>query len=304
MPIYMAKAGGFFFVVFGTIVALSGLVQINPVWAYGPYMPDQVTAGSQPDWYVGFLDGALRLMPNWEISALGVTLSINVFFPAMILAPALLTVLALYPWIERFATRDNREHHLLDRPRNVPVRTAIGAATVAFYIVLMIGGGNDVIAYNFDLSINTMIRILQVSLFVVPVVTFIVTKRIALSLQRRDRDLLLHGRETGRILRLPSGEFLEIHEPVDEETRAKIMAKADVEPLALPEAVDEHGVANPEAKKGRRRAKVSGFFYKDNVPLPTEEELAAARHHLEHELDEAVEAGSKAAKEIAGQQSH
>ncbi|MCU0283856.1 MAG: ubiquinol-cytochrome c reductase cytochrome b subunit [Candidatus Nanopelagicales bacterium] len=304
MPIYMAKAGGFFFVVFGTIVALSGLVQINPVWAYGPYMPDQVTAGSQPDWYVGFLDGALRLMPNWEISALGVTLSINVFFPAMILAPALLTVLALYPWIERFATRDNREHHLLDRPRNVPVRTAIGAATVAFYIVLMIGGGNDVIAYNFDLSINTMIRILQVSLFVVPVVTFIVTKRIALSLQRRDRDLLLHGRETGRILRLPSGEFLEIHEPVDEETRAKIMAKADIEPLALPEAVDEHGVANPEAKKGRRRAKVSGFFYKDNVPLPTEEELAAARHHLEHELDEAVEAGSKAAKEIAGQQSH
>jgi ubiquinol-cytochrome c reductase cytochrome b subunit len=304
MPIYMAKAGGFFFVVFGTIVALSGLVQINPVWAYGPYVPDQVTAGSQPDWYVGFLDGALRLMPNWEISALGVTLSINVFFPAMILAPALLTVLAIYPWIERFATKDNREHHLLDRPRNVPVRTAIGAATVAFYIVLMIGGGNDVIAYNFDLSINTMIRILQVSLFVVPIVTFIVTKRIALSLQRRDRDLLLHGRETGRILRLPSGEFLEIHEPVDEETRAKIMAKADVEPLALPEAVDEHGVANPEAKKGRRRAKVSSFFYKDNVPLPTEEELAAARHHLEHELDDAVEAGSKAAKEIAGQQSH
>jgi ubiquinol-cytochrome c reductase cytochrome b subunit len=304
MPIYMAKAGGFFFVVFGTIVALSGLVQINPVWAYGPYMPDQVTAGSQPDWYVGFLDGALRLMPNWEIAAFGVTLSINVFFPAMILAPALLAVLALYPWIERFATRDDREHHLLDRPRNVPVRTAIGAATVAFYIVLMIGGGNDVIAYNFDLSINTMIRLLQVGLFVVPIVTFIVTKRIALSLQRRDRDLLLHGRETGRILRLPSGEFIEIHEPVDEETRAKIMAKADVEPLALPEAVDEHGVANPDAKKGRRRAKVSGFFYKDNVPLPTEDELAAAQHHIEHELDEAVEAGSQAAKEIAGQQSH
>jgi ubiquinol-cytochrome c reductase cytochrome b subunit len=304
MPIYMAKAGGFFFVVFGTIVALSGLVQINPVWAYGPYMPDQVTAGSQPDWYVGFLDGALRLMPNWEIAAFGVTLSINVFFPAMILAPALLAVLALYPWIERFATRDDREHHLLDRPRNVPVRTAIGAATVAFYIVLMIGGGNDVIAYNFDLSINTMIRLLQVGLFVVPIVTFIVTKRIALSLQRRDRDLLLHGRETGRILRLPSGEFIEIHEPVDEETRAKIMAKADVEPLALPEAVDEHGVANPEAKRGKRRAKVSGFFYKDNVPLPTEAELAAAQHHIEHELDEAVEAGSQAAKEIAGQQSH
>ncbi|HEX6886640.1 MAG TPA: ubiquinol-cytochrome c reductase cytochrome b subunit, partial [Candidatus Nanopelagicales bacterium] len=266
MPIYIAKAGGFFFVVFGTIVALSGLVQINPIWAYGPYMPDQVTAGSQPDWYVGFLDGALRLMPNWELSMFGVTLSINVLFPAMVLAPALLVMLMVYPWIERLATRDNREHHLLDRPRNAPVRTALGAAVVAFYIVLMIGGGNDVIAYNFDLSINTMIRVLQVALFVVPVITFIVTKRIALSLQRRDRDLLLHGRETGRVLRLPSGEFLEIHEPVDEETKAKIMSKADVEPLALPEAVDEHGVANPKAKQGRRRAKVSRFFYKDNVP--------------------------------------
>ena len=298
MPIYMAKAGGFFFVVFGTIVALSGLVQINPIWAYGPYMPDQVTAGSQPDWYVGFLDGALRLMPNWEISAFGVTLSINVFFPAMVLAPALLTVLAIYPWIERFATRDNREHHLLDRPRNAPVRTAIGAATVALYIVLMIGGGNDVIAYNFDLSINTMIRVLQVAFFVVPIITFIVAKRIALSLQRRDRDLLLHGRETGRILRLPSGEFLEIHEPVDEETRAKIMAKEDRAPLALPEAVDEHGVANPEAKSGRRHARFSRFYYKDNVPLPTEEELADAQHHIEHELHDAVAAGSEAAREI------
>jgi ubiquinol-cytochrome c reductase cytochrome b subunit len=267
-------------------------------------MPDQVTAGSQPDWYVGFLDGALRLMPNWEFAFWGITFSLNVVFPAMILAPALLMLLAAYPWMERFATKDDSEHHLLDRPRNAPVRTAIGAATVAFYIVLMIGGGNDIIAYNFDLSINTMIRVLQVALFVVPVIVFIVTKRIALSLQRRDRDLLLHGRETGRILRLPSGEFLEIHEPVDEETRAKIMSKPDVEPVALPEATDEHGVANPKARRGRLQAKWSGFFYKDNVPLPSDEELSAAQDHIEHELHDAVDAGSQAAAEISGQQPH
>jgi ubiquinol-cytochrome c reductase cytochrome b subunit len=303
MPVYIAKAGGFFFVVFGTIAALSGIFQINPIWAYGPYMPDQVTAGSQPDWYVGFLDGALRLMPNWEFAFWGITLSINVIFPAMILAPALLVLVATYPWLERMATKDNSEHHLLDRPRNAPVRTAIGAATVSFYIVLMIGGGNDILAYNFNLSINTMIRVLQVSLFVVPVIVFIVTKRIALSLQRRDRDLLLHGRETGRILRLPSGEFLEIHEPVDEETRAKIMAKPDVAPLELPEATDEHGVANPEARRGRLRARWSRAFYKDNVPLPTDEELAEAQQHIQHELSDATEAGSQAAAEISGKQS-
>ena len=166
MPVYMAKAGGFFFVVFGTIAALAGLVQINPVWAYGPYMPDQVTAGSQPDWYVGFLDGALRLMPNWEIAAFGVTLSLNLFIPAMVLPPMLLGLLSAIPGSSA-CHRDYREHHLLDRPRNAPTRTALGAAMLAFYVVLMIGGGNDIIAYNFDLSINTMIRVLQVSLFVV-----------------------------------------------------------------------------------------------------------------------------------------
>ena len=302
MPIYLAKAGGFFFVVFGTITALAGLVQINPVWAYGPYMPDQVTAGSQPDWYVGFLDGALRLMPNWEIVLpTGNTLSLNLFVPAMVMPPILLGLLIAYPWLERLATRDDSEHHLLDRPRDAATRTALGAALLAFYIPLMIAGGNDVLAYNFHLSINTMIRVLQVSLFVLPVVAFLVTKRICLSLQRRDRDLLLHGRETGRVLRLPSGEFLEIHEPVDEETRAVILSRADRRPLEMPELVDEHGVANPKARRRRLRASWSRFFYRDDVPSPTAQELAAAEHHIEHGLHEAVEAGSKAAVEISEQ---
>ncbi len=303
MPVYMAKAGGFFFVVFGMLVALAGMIQINPIWAYGPYMPDQVTAGSQPDWYVGFLDGALRLMPPWEIVAFGYTLSLNLIIPAMVLAPVLLVLVGAYPWIERYALgRDTGEHHLLDRPRNAPTRTALGVAMVTFYIVLMIGGGNDIIAYNFDLSFNTMIRVLQVLLFVGPVVAFIVTKRMCLSLQRRDRDLLLHGRETGRVLRLPSGEFLEIHEEVDEESKAKILAKPDIEPLALPEAVDDSGVANPASRKQRRRSRWSRFFFTDNVPLPSDEELAEARKHIDHELDDAVEAGSKAAAEISEHQ--
>ena len=300
MPVYMAKAGGFFFVVFGMLVALAGLIQINPIWAYGPYMPDQVTAGSQPDWYVGFLDGALRLMPPWEIVAFGYTLSLNLIIPAMVLAPVLLVLVGAYPWIERYALgRDTGEHHLLDRPRNAPTRTALGVAMVTFYIVLMIGGGNDIIAYNFDLSFNTMIRVLQVLLFVGPVVAFIVTKRLCLSLQRRDRDLLLHGRETGRVLRLPSGEFLEIHEEVDEESKAKILAKPDIEPLALPEAVDDSGVVNPASRKQRRRSRWSRFFFTDNVPLPSDEELTEARKHIDHELNDAVEAGSKAAAEIS-----
>ena len=299
MPIYIAKAGGFFFLVFGTIVTLAGLVTINPIWAYGPYMPDQVTAGSQPDWYVGFLDGAARLMPNWELQAFGVTLSLNVFIPAMVLPPILLTLLIGWPWFEKMATKDNSEHHLLDRPRNAATRTALGAAMVAFYIVLMIGGGNDIIAYNFHLSINMMIRMLQVLLIVAPIVTFMVTKRICLALQRRDRDLLLHGQETGRILRTPAGGFIEVHGPLNDEERAVIASKPERKPLPEPEAIDEHGVANPKAKSGRRRSRWSRFMYGDDLKPLTAEELAAADQHIEHELHEAVEAGSTAAAEIA-----
>ncbi|MTB10437.1 MAG: ubiquinol-cytochrome c reductase cytochrome b subunit, partial [Actinobacteria bacterium] len=112
-PIYMAKAGGFFFVVFGITVLIAALVTINPVWMYGPYTPSQVTAGSQPDWYIGWLDGAVRLTPNWETNILGHTLSWNILIPALIVPGIMFTALGLYPWIEAWATGDKREHHLL-----------------------------------------------------------------------------------------------------------------------------------------------------------------------------------------------
>ena len=106
LPIYMAKAGGFFFVVFGIITLISGLVTINPIWLYGPYTPDQVTAGSQPDWYIGWLEGALRMMPNVEWVIFGYTISWNILVPAAIVPGIIFTVMGLYPWIEQWATGD------------------------------------------------------------------------------------------------------------------------------------------------------------------------------------------------------
>ena len=124
MPVYAAKAGGFFFIVFGVIALISALVQINPIWAYGPYDPSPVTAGAQPDWYMGFADGALRLLPGWlEFSVFGYTLSLNIVLGALVLLPLVYTVLGIYPFVERWVTGDKREHHLLDRPRNNPIRT-------------------------------------------------------------------------------------------------------------------------------------------------------------------------------------
>ncbi len=208
-PSYAAKAGGFFFLVFAVLAALGGLAQINPIWLYGPYDASQVSAGSQPDWYVGFLDGSTRLMPNWEIAGFGYTVPLNVLIPTVVLPGILFTLLALYPFLEARFTGDRAYHNLLDRPRDVPVRTAIGAMAITFYLVLMIAGGNDVIASIFHLDIILMSWALRVSLFVLPPIAYFVTKRACLALQRSDDELVHHGIESGTIRRLPSGEFVE-----------------------------------------------------------------------------------------------
>ena len=224
MPVYAAKAGGFFFIVFGVTTLLAAIAQINPIWAYGPYNPSPVTAGSQPDWYMGWLEGAIRLLPGWlEFQVFGWTFSFNIAIGGLILPGIVTTVALAYPFLEAWVTGDKREHHLLDRPRNAPTRTALGAMSIAFYLLLWAGGGNDIIATHFKLSINDITNFLRVAVFVIPPMVFVVTKRICLGLQRRDRDLVLHGVETGRVVRLPHGEFFEVHAPLDEHARWELV---------------------------------------------------------------------------------
>ena len=284
LPVYMAKAGGFFFIVFGVTTLMAGLVTINPIWAFGPYTPDQVSAGSQPDWYMGWLDGAVRLTPNWEWNIGAYSISWNVLLPTVVLPGIIFTLLGVYPWIEKWATGDNREHNILDRPRNVPTRTAIGVMAIVFYGMLWISGGNDILATTFGLSINAITYTLRVAIFIVPALAFVITKRICLSLQRRDREKLLHGIESGNILRTPEGEFIEIHIPLPAKDRAKILGKVDHAPIAIEAGVDENGVARPLRSVKGAQARFSRWYYGDNVALPSPEELAAAEAHAAHEL--------------------
>lgn len=279
-PVYMAKAGGFFFVVFGVTALMGGLFQINPIWLYGPYIPDQITAGSQPDWYIGWLEGALRMMPNLEIVAFGHTLSINVLFPSVILPGIIFTLMALYPFIEQWATGDKSPHHLLDRPRNAPTRTAIGTMSLSFYLLLWTQGGNDLIASTFDVNVLAITRFMQVAIFVVPPVVFVLTKRICFGLQRRDRDKLLHGYESGIIKRLPSGKYYEQHQPISDEERAVLMARAEMPlPLPMPEKYDANGVKQKGYLVKMVQARLSKFFYDERVPMPTPAEIEAGMHH-------------------------
>ena len=126
-----------------------------------------------------------------------------------------------------------------------------------------------------------MIRFLRFALIILPALAFIITKRICLSLQRRDREKLLHGRETGRILRLPTGEFIEVHEPVNSEEKALLESKPDTKPLPEPPETDSAGVRNPKYKSGRRAAGLSRFLYRDTIEKPTEAEM----HHGEQAVE-------------------
>jgi ubiquinol-cytochrome c reductase cytochrome b subunit len=280
-PVYAAKAGGFFFIVFGITALMGALFTINPVWMYGSYDPSPVTAGSQPDWYMGWLDGAVRLTPGFfEVTLLGFTLSLNILIPALII-PGLITMpMILYPWIEQWVTGDRREHHLLDRPRNVPTRTGFGVMAITFYLLLLISGGNDIIAAQLHLSINDITNVLRLLVFVLPPLAFLVTKRICLGLQRKDREKVLHGRETGTIYRTETGEYFEVHAPLDEYSRWVLVQHEPSAPLELDPAVDEHGVRRPGSRFDGVRRRLSRFFFEDRVEPVTPVELEAA--HEEH----------------------
>ena len=278
MPVYAAKMGGFFFIVFGVIVLLGTFFQILPFWIYGPYDPSPISAGTQPDWYIGFADGALRLAPpNWDVVMFDRTWSFGIIVPVVVMGLFIVTV-AIYPFLEAWVTGDKREHHIAERPRNAATRTAIGVAGMIFYAVLWAAASSDLIATHFMLTMEGVIHTLQALLFLGPILGYFVTKRICIALQKKDREIVLHGFESGRIVRLPGGEFIEVHQPVDKYDRWKLIDVEGYAPL----------VVRPNAK-GRIpwtenvRAVVSRWFFEDRlVPLTQSDIDAVDAAHGSH----------------------
>jgi ubiquinol-cytochrome c reductase cytochrome b subunit len=267
-PTYAAKAGGFFFIVTGVICALGGLAQINPVWLFGPYNPAQVSSGSQPDWYMMFLDGSTRLFPSWEIRLWGHTVP-PLFWPTVVLPGILFTLAGIYPFLEAKMTKDRLPHNMLQRPRDVPVRTSLGAMAITFYLVLFLSGGNDIIAKAFNISLNAMTWGGRVALLTLPPLAYLLTYRVCLGLERHDREVLEHGVETGIIKMLPTGEFIEVHQPlgpVDEHGHGKLSYAG----APVPKRMSELGAASPLRR-------IRGFLY----PVVEKPEIQAALDELE-----------------------
>ncbi|MER7989200.1 ubiquinol-cytochrome c reductase cytochrome b subunit [Streptomyces noursei] len=259
-PHFIAKSTGLFLMVFAVLTLLGGLAQINPIWAFGPFRGDQDSTDVQPDWYVGFLEGALRLMPPWETNLAGHTLMWNVLVPAVVLPGLLFLVLYAYPFFERWLTGDLTEHHLCDRPRDVPTRTALGVAALVGYAVLLAAGGNDVFASLFQVSVGALTWIFRVGLVLGPIVAFLVTKRICLAMQDHERQLLVAGRESGYVVQSVYGGLRETHEPLSADHRYRVLAR-DV-PTPLPPA----DAAAP--RLARLRVALSAWYFGDRVELP------------------------------------
>ena len=215
-PGFAAKSGGFFLIVASVLALIAGLFQINPLWLFGPYKGEVVSAAAQPDWYMWFVDGGLRLWPAWEIRAYGYTLP-AIFIPATLIPGLMVTAAILYPWIEARFRKDRAAHHLLDRPRDAPDRTALGAMALTFYGVLSLSTANDVFADKFHVSLNAMTWAGRIGLLLLPPLAFSLTRLLCLGLQQHDLEVLTHGVETGIIKRLHDGRFVEVHQPLGAE---------------------------------------------------------------------------------------
>jgi ubiquinol-cytochrome c reductase cytochrome b subunit len=213
VPVFASHSAALGLCVIGVLGILGGLAQINPVFNYGPFEPAEGSSGSEPDWYAGFLIGALRVFPRWDIN-LGNYQIPAPFWPAAALPLLMFFLLGIYPFIEQKLTGDRAIHNLLERPRDNPRRTALGAMAITFYTILLLVGGDDIFTLTFQIPVEYQVWGGRIGLLFGPPLAYLLTRRICRGLQRSDRDILRHGIDTGLVQRSPSGDsYLRVRQP-------------------------------------------------------------------------------------------
>ena len=185
-PAYALRSTGLLFAVAAVLFLLGGLIQINPIWQWGPYHPYLSENGAQPDWYIGWLIGALRLMPNFEPSIAGHTIVANPFWGGAFFPLVVFGVMYSWPALERRITGDRRRHDLLDRPRDRPIRSAVGAAFLSWVVIVFAVGSTDQLFYRLSISYTAQIHFWRVGVWVLPMIVFLITRSACRSLQRSE----------------------------------------------------------------------------------------------------------------------
>jgi ubiquinol-cytochrome c reductase cytochrome b subunit len=262
-PNYAMRSVGLMFMVFAVLALLAGVFQINPVWMYGPFDPTTVSSPAQPDWYLGWIEGALRLAPNWEIRLFGYTIP-EPFVPGVLLPSLFFLLMYLWPFIERRLTGDDDEHHLLDRPRDNPLRTGIGVGILTFTVVLTLAGSNDVLGSFFRIPVENVTRAFRVMIFLLPPLFGWIAFRVAGDL--RDREERVGKRVM--LVRTASGGFEEVAQALS----------ADGEVVGRDE---ESARAERRAGRAERRARRALRKAEREVRKARREEHRAAREREE-----------------------
>jgi ubiquinol-cytochrome c reductase cytochrome b subunit len=184
-PGYALRSLGLFVVVAAVLVLMGGLIQINPVWLWGPYHVYIGTNGAQPDWYLGWLIGALRLMPNLELHVFGHTIVPNPFFGGALFPGIVFGLLYALPWLDRrFISKDYRRHDLLERPRENPRRTALAASVLSGVAIVFAAGSVDRLFYQFGFGYEGAVWFFRGAFLLAPALVFWLTKRICVELAR------------------------------------------------------------------------------------------------------------------------
>jgi ubiquinol-cytochrome c reductase cytochrome b subunit len=204
-PGYAAKSQGFFLLTTGVLLLLGGLVEIDPFWSYGPYLPFRATDASQPDWYLGWLEGIMRLFPAWEIHLPGHMIP-EQFWSAVATPLVAFGVFYTLPFAMARLTGDRSEHHLLDHPRDRPLHTAFGCAFFSFLFVMFVGASDDVISAWMKVTLEDVVWFCRIGLLVVPAVTFLVTYKLCKELQHRPA-VPLAVRRTVLVARRDDGSY-------------------------------------------------------------------------------------------------
>jgi ubiquinol-cytochrome c reductase cytochrome b subunit len=229
-PVFTAKTTGLFFMVASVLCLFGGMFQIEPVWTLGPYVPPVGIDAAQPDWYITWLEGALRLMPSWEWTGFGHTVPWVIFLPAVVFPTLTFAFLYAWPWLEGWFMRRQVNHHLSVAPRFRPVHTAIGASFFSFYFVLFVASGDDVLAKFFTMSLNQMVWAFRIALFAVPAIVFSLSYGVCKDLQKvPGREELLRP---VRVDLTDSGAFVPTLDPV----RGGAM-KEELDPIQVPDAL-------------------------------------------------------------------
>ncbi len=205
-PVFMAKTTGYLFLITGVIALLGAFAQINPIWQFGPYEASRISYAVQPDWYMGFLDGALRIWPSWTFHSFGHTIPFEVLIPAVILPGAVFGLAYAWPAIERAWTKDSAAHNLLDRPSDRPKRTSAGVAVFTLLAMMFVASSTDVLANFFHVSLNTVLWVMRVAVPLSPFIAYPISYKICKELQG------VHGagkRKTVNVVtRSDDGEYL------------------------------------------------------------------------------------------------